>query len=199
MSAQSYSEDAVKAAYLYRFAAYVQWPQGNAANFTVAVAGADGVAEQLEKLLNGRQIQGRPARVVRVHRAQELQDAQILYVAPPSPARRTLLEAASGQPILAVTDEEGGLAAGAVINFLPVGRNVRFEVSLPAAERQRLKLNAGLLSVAARVERSPQALLCASLPQGALAACNNWPTLLLASGEQPRSLLYRRRRSNACA
>jgi hypothetical protein len=59
------------------------------------------------------------------------------------------------RPVLLVTDDEDGLGAGAVINFRDSDRNVRFEVSLAASDRARLKVDAALLSVAARVERRP--------------------------------------------
>jgi hypothetical protein len=55
-----------------------------------------------------------------------------------------------------VTDHKLGLDGGGVINFIEVDRNLRFEISLIAADRSGLKINSQLLSVAARVERRPQ-------------------------------------------
>jgi len=194
VSAQSYTEDAVKAAFLYRFTAYVEWPRGalDSGHFIIGVAGADEVAAQLQKLLPGRTVQGQPAEVREIKSAADLGGLQILYVSRSSPQRRALLAAAARQPVLVVTDEEGGLAAGGVINFLPIGHNVRFEVSLPAAERKGLKINAGLLSVAARVERSPQAMRCEGLLRGNPFGCNAgaW-TLLAGAPEAPRIALRR--------
>jgi hypothetical protein len=70
---------------------------------------------------------------------------------------RALIAAARKLSILTVTDEADGLATGSVINFVQVGRNIRFEVSLPAAARSKLRIDSGLLSVAARVEDLPRA------------------------------------------
>lgn len=53
--------------------------------------------------------------------------------------------------MLVVTDEEGGIDAGSTINFLTLDRRVRFEVSLTAASRARLKISSQLLTVAVRV------------------------------------------------
>lgn len=167
LRAATYSEDAVKAAFLYRFAAYVEWPLGSTTGgetFKIAVVGADGVAAQLERLLPGLNIKNHPAQLMRITRPQDLDGVQILYIGPVLAGRRPLLTAAAARPILVVTDEEGGLASGATINFVEVGNNVRFEVSLPAAERSRLKINAELLAVAARVDRGPRALLFCLLP-----------------------------------
>jgi hypothetical protein len=54
-----------------------------------------------------------------------------------------------------VTDDNGGLSDGSAINFLTIDRNVRFEISLSAAERWGLKISSELLSVAIRVQGRP--------------------------------------------
>jgi hypothetical protein len=157
--AGGYSEEAVKAAFLHRFAAYVQWPEAsNASAFVIAVDGSEEVAVQLEQLLPGLTIQNRKAQVRRVQTVADLDGVSILYLAPGRrPQTRPLMQAAAMRPILLVTDTDEGLSDGAIINFVHVERTIRFEVSLTAAERSGLKINSGLLSVAARVEGRPQA------------------------------------------
>ena len=157
--AAQFSVDAVKAAYLFRFAQYVEWPAEPAADspFVIAVTGAEDVAVHLERLLYGMTVNGRRTEVRRVTRSQELDGVHILYVGARAFARsRPLRAAAIERPILVVTDDQNGLDGGGVINFIEVNRNLRFEISLNAADRSRLKINASLLSVAARVERRPQ-------------------------------------------
>jgi hypothetical protein len=152
-AAEAYSADAVKAEFLYRFAGYVEWPRELPADapFTIAVAGADGVFAELLRLKAGRSIQNRPVEIRKVAVESDLARVHILYVAPHAKAR-ALLAAAAARPILIVSDEEGGLGAGSAVNFVQVDRHVRFEISLTAAEHSRLKINSGLLSVAAKVE-----------------------------------------------
>jgi hypothetical protein len=156
--AAQFSVDAVKAAYLFRFAQYVEWPALPAdAPFIIAVSGAEDVAVHLERLLPGMAVNGHRAVVRRISRADQLDGVQILYVGKNAFARtRTLRTRASRLPILVVTDNERGLDGGGVINFIEVDRNLRFEISLIAADRSGLKINSALLSVAARVERRPQ-------------------------------------------
>jgi hypothetical protein len=156
-----YSPAAVKAAFLHRFASYVAWPGEPTGDgpFTIAVAGGDEVANQLESLLPGLTIQNRPARIRRVATAGELAGVHILYVGHPVQRARSLIVAATSKPILTVTDDDNGLTTGSVINFVKVGRNIRFEISLPAAERSQLRIDSGLLSVAARVHERPRAQL----------------------------------------
>jgi hypothetical protein len=59
-------------------------------------------------------------------------------------------------PVLTVTESEGALAQGSIINFTLDEQRVRFEVSLYAAELSRIRLNSRLLAVAQRVSRSPE-------------------------------------------
>lgn len=162
--AASYPEEAIKAAFLHRFAAYVHWPAAaESGPFIIAVVDADGVAAQLEQLLPGIEVRGQPAQVRRVRAPLELADVRILYVGSQSAAARALLSAAASRPILIVTDLPGGLAAGGTINFLPSERTVRFEISLTAAQRSGLRIDSALLSVAARVEGHAQGrILCGS-------------------------------------
>ena len=81
-AAESYSEDAVKAAFLYRFTGYVDWPSQATADtqFTIAVLDAEGVASELGRLLQNRQIQNRPAQVRSIRNLKELDGAQMLYI-----------------------------------------------------------------------------------------------------------------------
>jgi hypothetical protein len=150
-----YSEDAVKAAYLHRFAAYVEWPPAvtEQASFTIGVVGSNGVLEQLQELLPAVNVRGRPAVARAVARAADLAEVQILYIAAGRLASaRPLIAAASTHGVLIVTDDPGGLAAGGIINFVRAGKNVRFEVSQPAAARAGLEIDPALLAIAAHVE-----------------------------------------------
>jgi hypothetical protein len=158
--AAQFSVDAVKAAYLFRFASYVEWPEAPRADapFLIGIIGAEDVAVHLEHLLNGMSVHGRPARVRRVLKPEDLDGLHILYVGSRVfRSSRPLRALAIEKPILLVTDSQDGFAGGGVINFIEVNRNLRFEISLDAAERSGLKIDSALLSVAARVDsrRSP--------------------------------------------
>jgi len=154
-SAQVYSEDAVKAAFLSRFARYVEWPPSSPdrAQFTIAVLRADGVALELQRLLPGTPVGRWPAQVRKVRRLTEIGDAQMLYIGPGRGNElRSAVAAITTRHVLLVSDDEHGLDAGAAVNFLLVDQRVRFEVSVLAAERAGLRMSAELLSVAARVQ-----------------------------------------------
>ena len=157
-----FSADAVKAAFLFRFASYVTWPPDAPVTgpFVIGVMNDDAVAEHLNRLLPGMNVRGQPAEVRRITKATELDGVHILYVAHGNGApTREIRAKATRLPILLVTDREDGFEAGGVINFIDVPSNVRFEISLIAADRSRLEIDSALLAVAARVERRPHAYL----------------------------------------
>jgi YfiR/HmsC-like len=150
-----FSEDVVKAAYLYRFAGYVEWPEHGSSQtaFTIDVLGAPGIARELRRLLPGHPINGRVAEVREITGNRDLGNAQIVYLAAGhADFVRTLVPRPSDASMLVVTDEDGGLNAGSTLNFLTIDRNVRFEVSISAAERWGLRISSELLGVAIRVQ-----------------------------------------------
>jgi YfiR/HmsC-like len=154
-SASTYSQDAVKAAYLYRFTQYIEWPGSAPAKvpFTIAVMGSPGVAAELKQLLPNHTIKNAAAQVREISRIQDLGAAQMLYIATPQVDNvRDAISVIAGRPVLVVTDTERGLLTGSVLNFVMLEHRVRFEVSLTAADRSQLRISAELLGVATRVQ-----------------------------------------------
>ena len=154
-----FAEESVKAAFLYRFTGYVEWPPEALPHsaFTFAVIDADAVADELEHFLTDHLVKNMNARVIRAKTPQEASEAQIVYVGPAYDGDLpALVRALSFRPVLVVTDHDGGLDAGSAVNFLIDDRHVRFEISLAAAERAGLKVSPPLLSVAARVRGAPR-------------------------------------------
>jgi hypothetical protein len=148
--AQAATESAVKAAYLYKFAGYVEWPVPPApdAPFVIATLAADEVAAELAAMLPGRAIAGRPAIVRTVREGEALQGVQMLFVGRRAADPRAAIRAAQ-QGVLVVT--ESSLEHGGVINFVIADNRVAFEVSLEAAERGGHRISSRMLAVARRV------------------------------------------------
>jgi hypothetical protein len=149
-------EQRVKAAFLYQFAGYVEWPPNSFAQpstpVTIAVLGADSLAAELSQVVTGRTVGGRPVTVKRVKPGESLAGVHILFIGRAENTRLSQL-AQSAQPrgILTVTESDGALAQGSMINFVLVDRRVRFEVALDAAEKNGLRLSSRLLAVAQQV------------------------------------------------
>lgn|SRR5690606_24333051 len=152
----AYPEAEVKAAFLFGFAGYVQWPSAEPATRAIrfAVLNAPLVEAALERLVQGRSLQGRPVRVRGLSSIDELDGDEVLYIGPDENWRLPQQIAAVDGPTLVVTDAPDGLEAGAMINFQLVDRRVRFEIGLPAAHAAGLSLSSRLLAAALRVETS---------------------------------------------
>ena len=159
-SALRVSERSVKAAFLYKFASYVQWPDVDAKTevpITIGVIGATDFARELADITANRTVSSRPINVRRLTTGNSLDGIEILFIAKEERDHLSdLLSAARDKPILTVTESEGGLSSGSIINFTLDQDRVRFEVSLYAAEKSQLRLNARLLAVAQNVHRGPE-------------------------------------------
>jgi len=148
--ADEYSEAAVKAAYLYRFTAYIEWPATS--RFTIAVLGDDEVADNLSALLATRSIKNLPSQVRKIQKPTDLGDAQILYIGSAFKGDlRKSIASVNIHAVLIVTSQPGALDAGSAINFIEVDNRIRFEASIAAVERPGLRIAPELLSVAVRV------------------------------------------------
>jgi hypothetical protein len=150
----------VKAAFLYKFAGYVEWPTKSFAGpempVTIGVIGAESLATELAQAVTGRTVNDRPVAVKRLKAGESLAGIHVLFVGRAENARLDQL-AQSAQPrsILTVSESDGALARGSVINFILAGGRVRFEIALDSAEKSGLKLSSRLLAVAQQVTGTP--------------------------------------------
>ena len=145
----------VKAAFIYQFAAFVEWPASapRGSVFTLGVAGDERIGAELRRISASREVLGRPVRVVEVAFAGDVANLDILFIGRDfAGAPAPLIRAALARHTLVVSDIDEGLAHGSIINF-ETGERVRFEISLESAEEAGLRLSARLLSVAVRVRK----------------------------------------------
>ena len=160
--AWSQSEAAVvqiKAAYLYKFGGFVEWPDGTfgsaAAPLVIGVIGAEPLAAELEQIAAGRRVQERPVEVRRLRPGEPLEGLHVLFIGAAHNARLAEIAAAGrGRPVLIVSESESATGRGSMINFVVAQNRVRFDVALAPAEAGGLKISARLLGVARRVVSS---------------------------------------------
>jgi hypothetical protein len=159
-NAPAASERSVKAAFLYKFTEYVDWPATQAlwdSPFTIGVLGSGAFADEVLRLTEDRSVNQRFISVRRVNPNDALDDLQVLFIAADHRGKLSdLLSSARGRPILTVTESQGALAAGSIINFTVSGDRVRFEISLDAAQESQLKFDSRLLAVAQAIHQTPQ-------------------------------------------
>ena len=151
----------VKAAYLYNFGRFVEWPgkveAGQGDSFKVCVLGQDPFGASLDATLAGETIAGKTVVAKRISSAQESGNCQILFLGVSEASRLNKIIAALDQKsVLTVSDMPQFVNSGGMIQFVLEGKNVRFEVNLTAAQRAGLTLSSELLKVATVVRRNPQ-------------------------------------------
>lgn len=151
------AEIEVKAAFVYKFAGYVEWPKSSLSAdgpLTIGVAGAPEIESELHRIARGRTVGGRSIDIRSVSNENDVRGVQVLFIGGDATAATDRLIAAARQaPILLITDMVGGLDRGAMINFVMVQRRVQFEIAIEPAEKAGLGLSSRLLAVALRVKK----------------------------------------------
>jgi hypothetical protein len=163
VGAQSGSDEArlernVKAAFLYKFLGYVDYPEsampGAGEPLVIGVLGADNVADELGRITVGRSMNGRPVVVRKLRHGEAPGKVHMLFIGDDDVAdMERALASVRQAPVLTVTETGRALRQESVINFRVIDERVRFEVSLDAAEINKLKLSSRLLAVAYKVQR----------------------------------------------
>jgi hypothetical protein len=154
---QAAREYEIKAAFLYNFAAYVEWPRAafpeTDSPIVVCVVGADPFDGALERTLQGKTAQGRPLSIRRVATAKEARGSHIVFL--PAAESGKVAEVAGilgGTSALLVGEAEGLARKGTVFNFAVEDGRIKLEVNAGAAEKAGLRLGSKLLKIARRVD-----------------------------------------------
>jgi hypothetical protein len=150
---QPVGEYQVKAAFLYNFAKFVEWPGSafKSANepVTICVLGRNPFGNTLEDAVAGKVVEGRTFAVRQISGMQGAGGCRILFVSG-SERKQFRAGAASiaGQGLLTVGEWKEFIADGGVVNFKLESGKVRFEINVAAAERENLRISSKLLSLA---------------------------------------------------
>lgn len=150
----------VKAAYLYNFGRFIEWPAQSSASqgdsFNVCVLGRDPFGPTLDTTLAGETIAGKSVVARRVSTPQEAANCRILFIGTTETGQlNKIIEALDKEAVLTVSDMPQFSQHGGMIQFVLEGKRVRFEVNLAAAQRVGLTLSSELLKVATTVRRNP--------------------------------------------
>lgn len=146
----------LKAAFLFHFAQFVEWPAnalpdaGGALVF--CVLGDDPFHGDLEGTVLGKFAAGRPVRILHIQQVQPASGCHLVFLDRKQSGRaRELLASLNNAPVLTVGESEDFLRQGGMIRFCMDERKVRFEINQGAAERAHLKISARLLLLAKSV------------------------------------------------
>jgi hypothetical protein len=153
------SEYPVKAAYLFNFLKFVQWPEGTfqdpIAPIVIGIVGDDPFGEALPQVVVGKTVQGRDLVIRKYHFGEDLRGSHILFISASEKKRiPQLLASLQGSSVLTVADTDHFIEAGGIIQLLIENNRVRFAIGPGAAGRARLKISSKLLSLARTVAKT---------------------------------------------
>ncbi len=149
----------VKAAYLYNFGKFVEWPAkitaGNNEPFTICVLGKDPFGASLDATIAGEAIDGKSVLAKRLSKPQEALNCRVLFISSSEDAQlKEILATLEKTSVLTVSDIAQFTRRGGMIQFVDDANRVRFEVNLTVAERAGLTLSSQLLKVAISARRN---------------------------------------------
>jgi hypothetical protein len=141
----------VKAAFIYNFAQYVQWPAVGDSNrpFVIGLIGRDPFGRSLDEAMHGLNVEHRPIVIRRFTKVEEIANSDILFISSSErdnlPRILTFLRRA---PVLTVADMDRFAEQGGMINLVTERNRVRFDVNPLAIERTGLKAGSQIMRLA---------------------------------------------------
>ncbi len=170
---ESVAEYQVKAAFLFNFIKFVDWPDEETANLkdpiVITIVGDASFGDAFNAIEN-RQIKGRNVvvkwfksfkelkkadvkdKVELTQRIEQLRKSQLLFICSSEKDDfREIIETLKGSNVLTVGEMDNFLEAGGSINFLIEDKKVCFEINNVAAENAKLKIRSKLLRLAKRI------------------------------------------------
>ena len=147
------SEYQIKAAFLYNFAKFVEWPPHVFADggspIVIGVLGEDPFGSSLEQVVKGKTVGGRRFSIKRFEKVRDLEHCHILFISSSESGHLAkALDSIKGPNVLTVSEIERFAQRGGIISFVTIDNKIGFEINLDAAKKANLKLSSKLLKVA---------------------------------------------------
>ena len=141
----------LKAAFLYNFALFTEWPAQVGSTLNLCVYGRDPFGEEID-VLQGKPAGDRHIAIRRVTRVEGLAVCQLVFIADPSgDGISRVLSTLHGAAVLTIADAPGAAKQGVALNMGVVNDKITFEANLTAARAANLKLSSKLLNLATEV------------------------------------------------
>jgi hypothetical protein len=141
-------EYVIKAAFIYNFVKFVDWPGGGSSTLIIGVLGNNPFGAALNQL-NGKSVKGKTLAVRQCNSVSDAESCQVVFISSSDADRqRQILDSLKSSSILTVGESKGFAQRGGMINFVTEDDRVRFEVNPAAAERARLNISSEMLKLA---------------------------------------------------
>lgn len=149
------TEYQIKAAFLFNFAKFVQWPSQVFADrgspLVIGVLGEDPFHGDLAGMIRNKSIDQHPLILKEIRSLVEITNCQILFICTSEKRRLPeILQGLQGASVLTVGEMERFTESGGMINFVLEGTKVHFQINQEAATRAGLKISSKLMSLARR-------------------------------------------------
>lgn len=143
----------VKAAFLFNFCQFVEWPAdaftSAGAPFVIGVYGDNPFGHYLEETVAGEKVDGHPVAVRYFNSVENLGDCKILFVsAPGKHESEEVLSSLKGKSVLTIGDAPYFLAQNGMIKFVTRNKNIKFQINLDETKNAGLVLSSKLLRLA---------------------------------------------------
>jgi hypothetical protein len=151
---QTSREHRIKAAYLYQFGRYIEWPArafaGSRSPFVIGAMEGNPIVADLDQIAEIKKIQDRPIRIQRFSSPGEVRGCHIVFLSASLPAetQEAIVRRVAGHGVLLVGEAEKFLDWGGAIRFVVEENKVRIHIARKAAQREGLTISAKLLQVA---------------------------------------------------
>jgi hypothetical protein len=149
------TEYQIKAAFIYNFARFVEWPSkafaGAKSPMVIGVLGDNPFHEDLERTLHAKSIDDHPLVVKQFRSPMEATNCQILFISNSEKAHLPqILEGLKGASILTLGEMDHFTERGGMINFVAEGTKIRFQINNDAAANAGLRVSSKLLALSLR-------------------------------------------------
>ena len=150
----------IKAAYLYNFIKFVDWPEGTfsakTAPVTIGILGTSPFGPEIGQL-ETKTVQDHPIRLRYGQTAEELSGCQLIYIAPSAwPQLEQTMARLPQKGVLTVSGAPSFNQQGGVVRFVERDNRVRFAINLQAAQAAGLRISSRLLQLAIEVTTAGQ-------------------------------------------
>ncbi len=157
VAGQAVTQPALRAAFLYNFAKFTEWPDDTAAAgaLTLCVLDDGAVEVALTELVGTSLINGRSVTVSRGASGTRLRTCHILYIGETDTPRATILDEVEKVPVLTVSNGDEFVRTGGMIGLFVEEGRMRFAINPDAAQRAGVRLSSRLLQLA-KIHRDDQ-------------------------------------------
>jgi hypothetical protein len=150
VQAQASKEYQIKAAFLFNFAQFVEWPASAfpeaGTPLCIGVLGEDPFGNILNEIVKGEKVDGHSLVIRRYSQVSEINACHILFVGNSEKSRmEEIVAGLNGQTILTVGEAEGFTAKGGMIRFVVENNKIRLKINLDAARKAGLQISSKLL------------------------------------------------------